>query len=512
MKLSKRTATQSTPVTRKPKPSKLSSSMPDALAGLLRKLKGYQRKSLQHVLVNPFAGVLLDPGLGKTLVILAAFWILKHLKLVDILVVIAPLRPAFQVWPKEIKKWGIPFSYAILHEDGDGRRDEIPDRDILIINYEGLAWLHPMMETLTKRGVCWLVPDESTKLKNNQSLRHRWADAIADCFGRRVILTGTPIPKGYIDLWGQMKIVDRGKRLGWAISHYRRWFLSIDETGAAWSNLPDPETKKVRRPPKAQRIQYIPTTEGTKEIERRVADCLIWFSDADLGLPPWLAINIEVELPPKARKIYDALERDFNTAVDIEGEGAVLINATNSGVLGQKLRQVANGGIYDEEHRHIFIHDEKSVAVVDYFEELSGKALMVAFEFNHDKERLVEAFRKEFGSTPPAIDGKTKVKEGNRLMESFNNGHEDLLLVQSTMMEGLNLQEACHNVCWHSLTWRADCYIQLIKRVHRLGQKHKVKVAHVIAKNTKDEKVWSVCRGRVITQTKFLKAIRSIRG
>lgn len=502
---------RSTSVTRKRRPSPLSSGMPAALVGLLRKLKGYQKKSLEHVLANPYGGVLLDPGLGKTLVILAAFWILKHLKYVDVLVVLAPLRPAFQVWPKEIEKWGIPFSCVVLHEDGDGRGEVVPKADILVINYEGLEWLHGKMAELTSRGVLWLVPDESTKIKNASSMRHRWADAIAECFGRRVILTGTPIPKGYIDFWGQMKIVDRGKRLGMFLKYYHRHFLAIDEKGDAYSLKPDADGH-VRRPHRSQRVTYVPTVEGRKVIEEAVADCLIWFSDADLGLPPWHPIVIEVELPKKIRAMYDRFENDFLTAVDLEGEGSMMITAANAGVLGSKLRQIANGGLYDETGKAIFLHNTKSVAVVDHFAELGGKALMVAYEFNHDRERLIEAYRKEYGMAPPAISGQTKVKEGNRLMESFNRGSECFLLVQSTMMEGLNLQEACHNVAWHSLTWRADCYIQLIKRVHRLGQKHRVTVAHFVAKDTRDERVWSVCRGRVITQKKFLEAIRRIRG
>lgn len=502
MSTSGRRAGASSRATRRMRRSTPSDTISRQLESLLAKLKGYQRTSVEHLLRQPFAGLLLDPGLGKTLCVLVAFWLLRRLGYVDWLLVVAPLRPCYQVWPKEIEKWGLPFKSVVLHgSDKDAILDdalsaEATPTDVFIINYDGLAWLHPHLERLTKRGTGWLVVDEMHKVKNAQSLRHRTLETMLDCFGRRTGLTGTVMPQGYIDLMGQMKVLDKGARLGWHVGVYRRWFNQIDaETGEVYHKAMGPPPKYLR---------WVPTKDGMKEIQRRTSDVLLQFSDTDLGLPPYRTHVIEVELPPDARTIYDALERDFLTAVDLEGVQKIMLSASNSGVLGQKLRQVCNGGVYDDLRQVVHLHHEKAQAVADYWEELHQRPLLVAFEFGHDRERL----KKTLGD-PPSIDGQTHIKEAVRLMERLNAGKESLLLVQESVMEGVNLQDACHDVIWHSLTWNAANYVQLIKRVHRLGQKHHVTVAHVVAKNTRDARVMSACRQKVVTQQRFLQAIRS---
>lgn len=513
--VSGRKATRSTNVTRVPKPGKStrvirtrSTTTSNLAPPELPELKKYQPKAVEWLLARPFAGLFLDPGLGKTLIVLISFWLLKKRGMIDFLIVVAPLLPCYQVWPREVEKWKFPFKVVVLH--GDGKDKLVHEKaDIYVINYDGLSWLHPYIELLRSRGHGWLVCDESTKAKNTQSLRSRVLKTFLECFARRTILTGTPSPNGYLDLFGQLMVLDLGTRLGTFYTHYAaKFFTQINpQTGEVYVpgrmiTLVNGNTIKEPRPPY---LTYVPSAKGEKKIREAIADICLRFSDAELGLPPWLPVVKTITLPPKARRIYDALEADFITAVEDEGEGAAILSASNSGVLGMKLRQIANGGLYDDDHNVIDLHYEKADAVLDLVEELSGAPLLVAYEFNHDRDRM----RKRLGKDTPSISGEMPIKERLRLCDEFNRGMHRALLVQCSMMEGLNLQATCRHVCWAAIIWNLEHYIQLIKRIHRLGQKHKVIVYHLVADNTRDERAFAVLKRKDRSQKKLLQFIGS---
>lgn len=449
-------------------------------------LKNYQVTGVKWLLQNPFAGIFLDPGLGKTLIVLLAFHLLKKAGYVDWLLVVAPKNPLHQVWPEEVKKWGFEFKVGMLH--GPKKDDAIKDKaDIYLVSYDGLEWLHERMELLTTRGTGMLVCDESTKIKHLRSKRHQFLDAIVQCFGRRAILTGTPIPNGYDDLFGQIKVLDLGKRLGRFRSDYRTRFMTqLSESYMSRKFVPK-------------------NKEAVKKIEEAIRDICLRFSDRDLGLKKWNSHTIKVQLPLTAREVYTRLEVGM-VAKLIEGT----VQANNPGVLTSKLRQVASGGVYIENELRVVksikqLHDAKTDAVEDLIDELGDKPLMVVYEFEHDLQRL----RARFGDIP-AIKGKVSVKKGLEIMRSFNEGKVPLLAAQeSAVALGLNLQKACSNICWYTITWNLENYIQAIKRVHRQGQKNNVHVYHIVADDTVDERVMSVIQGKNKTQRALLDALRA---
>lgn len=446
-------------------------------------LKEYQLTGVKWLLQNPFAGIFLDPGLGKTLIILTAFYLLRRAGFVDWMLVVAPPRPAWGVWPEEVKKWKFPFKVAMLH----GPKKEsalLEEADIYVTTYDSVEWLHPKIEALTKRGIGWLVADESTKVKRLKSLRHKFLDAIVQCFGRRAILTGTPIPNGYDDLFGQIKVLDLGQRLGRFIADYRTTYMVQD--GSSMGKRFVPKNK-----------------EAVKAIELKIRDICLRFSDKDLGLKRWNSHVIRVKLPLTARQIYSNLELSM-VANLVEGT----IQAVNPGVLTTKLRQVASGGVYldDELQGRINkqLHDAKTDAVEDLIEELGGKPLMIAYEFEHDLARL----RARFGDIP-AIKGKVSMKNTLRIMAEFNEGKHPILAAQEGAVAlGLNLQKKCCNIAWYTITWNLENYIQAIKRIHRQGQKNQVHVYHLVAEDTVDERVMEVIKGKDRTQRALLNALR----
>ena len=210
-----------------------------------------------------------------------------------------------------------------------------------------------------------------------------------------------------------------------------------------------------------------------------------------LDMPDLIENNIVVKLPDDAMEVYRAVEKDFITALDDR-----LVTAATAAAASTKLRQVANGGVFlDAEilasglrrpgkgRDWASLHSEKVNALRDLVDELQGAPLLVAYDFQHDLERLRTAFK----------DGvfacDYNMKQFPALEAKWNRGEIPVLFGHpQSIGHGLNLQGTSSNVCWHSLTWNRELYDQFVGRVWRQGNKHqKVIVHHIVAEDTIDE-------------------------
>jgi len=429
-------------------------------SGRAWKPHGYQKKAIKFGLQNSCAAFFLDPGLGKTSILLAIIKMLKKEGLIDKALIIAPLRVVYSVWPKEIEKWSdfSGLSYEILHGK-DKERAYARDADIYLVNPEGLSWLFGHKD-FKKRGFGLLGIDESTKFKSTSSLRFKILKNQLDYFARRYILTGTPTPNGYMDLFGQIYLLDQGAALGRYITHYRnRFFYPSGFQGYDW---------KLQK-------------GAEKQIQDAVRPIALRMDAADyLELPEIIVNDIYVDLPPEAREVYKEMEDELVAA--LEGNDIVAVSAA---VASAKCSQMANGGIYDEHGVAYRIHDEKSEALSSLIEELNGSPALVAYEYNHDLIRL----RGVLGKDVPFIGGGVTPKRSAALERMWNAGELPVLLGQpASIAHGLNLQNAGNHVVWHSLTWNFEYYDQFNRRVFRQGNQHKhVFIHRIIARDTVDE-------------------------
>lgn len=432
---------------------------------------------IRHLLQRPCGGVIGDPGTGKTGQVLATHTTLLKKNLIDKLLIFAPLNPIHETWPAEIEKWGFPLTHAILH---GSKKDEAlrTDADVYLINYDGLEWLSANHRELLKRGKrWWAVFDESTKIKHTNTKRFKLLRPMLPRFGRRTALTGTPAPNGLMDLFGQVYAIDLGERLGRYVTAYRReYFYPSGYGGYTW----------------------VLQEDGEKRIYEKLDGLFYRVDERVLDLPKLHDVPLWVPLTPKAKKVYDTLEKEFVAEVRKN-----LVTAVNAGVLSQKLRQVACGQLYDENHDSIEVHDRKIEAVTDLVEQLQGNPLLIGYEFTANGEKLAEVL------DAPLINGDTKRKEVKAIIADFNKGKHRAVVTQfATVALGLNMQEACHTMALFGLPWNLETYIQWKKRVHRGGQKRQVIAHHILARGTIEELQWRVLGEKGRTQAKLLTAIQ----
>ena len=101
---------------------------------------------------------------------------------------------------------------------------------------------------------------------------------------------------------------------------------------------------------------------------------------------------------------------------------------------------------------------------------------------------------------------KAQKIETNEDIEAWNRGEIPMALVHpASVGHGLNLQFGGHVLVWFSLTYDAELYAQLNKRLHRSGQTETVSVLHLITKNTIDEKVLQILQRKETNANNFLK-------
>jgi SNF2 family DNA or RNA helicase len=440
----------------------------------------YQEKAIEFLIERSEAGLFLDPGLGKTSITLAAFKALRSAGFVTKMLVVAPLRPCYSVWPKEVKKWDNfnALSVGILH---GAKKDKVlaEDHDIYVINPEGLRWLFTAIRG--RMPFEMLVVDESSKFKTTNTQRFKTVKPHLNKFKRRYILTGSPATNSLLDLFGQIFVMDLGKTFGPYVTHFRTQFFNQTGFGG---------------------YEWVLKKGADTEIYDRLAPSVLRMSAQDyLELPELIIEDIEVELPKKVRDMYDQLEASLR--LDFAA-GKVL--ASNAAVAAMKCRQIANGGVYlDGEDNWQHLHDAKTEAVEDLIEELEGQPALIAYEFRHDLERL----KKAIGKHTPHIGGGVSGKATDAIVDQWNRGELKALLGHpKSMSHGLNMQEAGRAVIWHSLTWSLEEYDQFIRRIWRQGQKGRVFVYRIIAKGTIDEAVVKALGRKDKTQSALFNALK----
>lgn len=453
----------------------------------------YQKRAVKFLLENSVGGLLLDPGLRKTSITLAALKVLRGEGIVGKTLIIAPLRVVYEVWPEEIDKWEDfrDTRYAILH--GPKKEAALQSKaDIYLINPEGLQWLFVALRGEKRWPFDVLVIDESTRFKHTNTARFKLLRPYLPRFGRRYILTGSPAPNGLMDLFGQVYIMDLGRSLGAYITHFRNKFFNKTGYGG---------------------YTYVLRDGAEAEIYNVIAPYVLRMSQEEyLKLPPLVDVTRTVELPPVARKQYDLMEATFMLMLE-KGK----VNAANAAVVGGKLRQIANGGVYldprgdgsGEKRSAAHLHDAKAEMLVELLEELSGQPTLVAYEFHHDLERLRPYLKAAGFGDVPYIAGGVTTKAFAAIKDDWNAGKVPVLLAQpQSVQHGLNLQKTGRAIIWYSIPWDLEIYTQFIRRIWRSGVTERVMNYRIVARDTTDEAILRALGAKHRTEKALLDAIR----
>ena len=437
----------------------------------------YQNYATNFILEHPVAAVLLEMGLGKSVITLTAIYELMLNRFeVEKVLVIAPLRVARDTWPAEIEKWehlrGLTYSVAIGTEAERIAALKRPAH-LYLINRENVDWL------ITKSHLPFdydmVVIDELSSFKSYAAKRFKSLLKVRPRVKRMVGLTGTPSGNGLMDLWAEFRVLDMGQRLGRYITHYRNNFF-----------VPDKRNQQMI-------FSYKPKPGAEDAIYKLISDITISMKSADfLKMPECIINEVPVALSEKEWSVYQALKEDM--VVDLKTEE---IDAVNAAALSGKLLQMANGAVYNEEKEVIRIHDRKLDALEDLIEGANGKPVLVAYWYNHDLQRIKQRFSVREIKTSQDI-------------KDWNNGEIPVAVIPpASAGHGLNIQFGGSTIIWFGLTWSLELYQQTNARLWRQGQNDTVVIHHIIAKDTIDEDVMVALRKKEKIQSALIDSVKA---
>lgn len=432
-------------------------------------LRDYQERMLAHQRANPRCALFVSPGLGKTPVTLTYLTELKASGAMKLALVVAPPRVASGTWPGEAAEWSNFSTLTVrsLVAKTAAKRVKLlkaaiaDGADVLTVNFESFEAVLKLLNEL-RISFDTLIVDEASKLRG---LRLRQGtkraklmyDASRRC-ARIVELTGSPAPKGLMDLYGLSLFLDDGQRLGKSFFSFAESYFSVFEL------------------PNGGRI-YTPLKGALERVTGRIKDvCLSMRPEQVFKVNKPQIIPVPVTLSPEARAHYDELERENITKL---GDSTVL--AVNEAVLAGKLLQAASGTCYAEDGSTVVLHDEKLSALESIVEEICGESLAVVVTFKADMTRIKAAF-------PRARELRTDAD-----MAAWNRGEIEMLLLQpASVGHGVSLQHGGRNLCFYNQLFDWELASQVAERlgpVRQLqsGYDRVVRQFHIVATNTYDE-------------------------
>lgn len=435
---------------------------------------------LRHQRCNLWA----PPGFGKTSMTFTALDAMYLLGMESRpTLVIGPLRVARDVWSTEAAKWQHLRDIDVVTLCGAPKQREAAlhqDAAVFTVNYDKLPWLVDHLGDRWPFGT--VIADESTRIKSFRMTQggkraHALAKVAWTHVNRWVNLTGTPLPNGLQDLWGQMWFVDKGHRLGRTFTAFtQRWF----RTGFDGFGLH-------------------PFPHSQKEIEDKIRDVTLalkvedWF---DVREP--IVNEVRVRLPPAAMKVYKSFEKTMFAELSCGSE----LEVFNAAALTNKCLQIANGVVYHEDGEKP-LHDAKLEALESLVEEIN-QPILVAYSFRSDIPRI----RKLFGNRVALLGEESG-------MRAFRAGKADIGLTHDASLgHGVDgLQDVTNVLIRFGHTWNLENRLQLVERIGPVrqmqsGHDRPVLIYDIVAEDTLDEDVIVRHKTKAEVQDILLSAMR----
>lgn len=441
----------------------------------------YQRTAIRWVVDHPRCVLLLDMGLGKSVVTLTAIQQLMDDCEVGRTLVVAPKKVAETTWSTEAEKWDHLQGLRVARVIGTEKQRSLAlaeKADVYVTGRDNFVWL--VGRYGGRLPFDMLVIDELTSFKSAKSERFK-AMRIASPSVKRVVgLTGTPAPHGLLDLWAQMYCIDLGKRLGKSVTRYRDAYFETHK----WNNI----------------VVRCDVKKGCDTLIReKISDiCLSMQARDYLQLPDMITHTVKIQLGEKTMAAYNKFEKERVLAFqEAHGDEPANILANSAAGLMNKLSQYAAGAIYDTEGQVHDIHGEKLDRLAEIVE-AAGSSVLVFYQYRHDVPRIASRLK----------DRTVRVYRDERDLSDWNAGKIDVLLAHpASTAYGLNMQQGGHYIVWFGTGWNLELYQQANARLHRQGQPFPVTVYRLVCAGTVDERACEALEGKKGVQQGLLDSL-----
>jgi SNF2 family DNA or RNA helicase len=433
------------------------------------------------------------PGAGKTTIVYAAYSYLKTIqdsnKKVDKLVVIGP-KSSFAPWEKEYEECfgkrveSQRISGEVLIEERKQHLASGNPAELTLISFHSVPNLQNEIDNFIKKNNVMLVVDEAHRIKNPDGKNSVSILEVGKEAKSRVVLTGTPLPNGYQDLYNLYKFIYP--------YHYK------DILKFHYGNLEDMTQK--------QELE----SDRVNQLVDNISPFFIRIKKDDLNLPSTEEKIINIEMDERQREIYDFIEgqyidsfRDNNSATvkDILNK-AKLIRlrqaSTNPSLL---LQPIIENLEKDDENKNRFSSSNEKIADIDIFQEILDYKDVIPNKFVAIKDLLknkiipqsekviiwtifiknakqLQEYLQSHSIKAELLLGEIEQNKREKVIDSFNNpkdlSFQVVIANPFTVAESISLHKGCHNAIYMERDYNCGNFLQSKDRIHRVGLRNQI--------------------------------------
>lgn len=445
---------------------------------------------------------LMEMGTGKTKVCIDEFQELYYEGKIEFVFIMAP-KGVYMNWinnelPAHLTQQAKDDSFTRVWMSGGGNKTEqeylshlLGDHaiylKIFVMNTEAISSGDKAMKfarALLKKyeGRSYFALDESTYAKNPDSKRSENAAELANMATYRRIMTGYPVPRAPLDMYGQAEVLKKGL-LG------QSWYAFR----ARYARLREMELKgRIQANGKPQKIVVVDGYKNIDDLQDRIKE---WsyrvLKEECLDLPPKIYTRRDVELTEDQQRHYADLKQ-FSIA-ELQ-PGVVSTNMVITKLL--RLQQLICGHIKDDDGVLRSVKNNRVDALMDVLGEASGKVIIWS-RFRHDIDVIVDRIRAEHGqfSVAQFHGGNTKTRDQEAW--SFINEDECRFMVSSYAGGHGNTWIVADTVVYFSNEFDLEKRMQSEDRAHRGGQTKHVTYVDLVSPGTIDEKILEALRDKI---------------
>jgi len=469
-----------------------------SIPGFKRSLKTYQIMPVRHLISLKNAANFSVPGSGKTTIILAAYALLKEQKVVDKLLVIGPYS-SLMPWEDEIQECFTNPPFTIRIHGKIGKRMAIyyeqnnKDYEIYLTTYHTAVNDIDKLSKLISKEKFMVVLDESHNVKN---INGKMANTLLNLNllpVAKAILTGTPMPNDYTDLFIQFTFLYPSTLLGNATS-FKAKSQQRSRIERFLKEQIDPLFTRITKaqlglPEYQEHYLYVEMSESQTKLYRAVAEhydvILKEMSIINFGLLNQyrrskairlrqIASNLNLLMKPSQE--YDGVEtlrEEIEQDGDYTGTDVILdiINLIPEQLIAENSPKIA-----------------KVLALVKKLREKGVKKLIIWSDFilniktmkkilENELSDLFSQIESIYGETPKAKDEDIRndtIDDESRegIIRNFKKDpNEPAILIMNPMAcaESISLHRVCHYAIYLDRSYNCGQFMQSKDRIHRIG-------------------------------------------
>lgn len=424
----------------------------------------HQAKAVAKLLPTRYGALFMEMGTGKTRTALELIKIRQSK--ISKFIWITPVSLKSNVKEEIVKHSNIKASDIYIFNDKTDDQN-IPDKFAYILGIESIGMsdrVYLALDSLVDND-SFIIVDESSFIKGNSQQSRRIIKSTKNT-RYRLILTGTPISQGIIDLYNQMRFLSPkifGYKSFYAFANYHIKYSS------KYSNQILGFYNETYLAEKMKPYVY----QVTKE------ECLT--------LPEKNYIDKYFSMSDAQRVHYEEAKEELLFQVDISD-----IDGTNILKLFTRLQQIVSGFYKNSNDEIITITNSRVTFLSDIIQEIDkDKKIIVWSKFIYDIKIISNMISENFGEDSFVVyTGEQNENEKSISLNKFKDNPDVRFFIatQSSGAYGLTLTESYHAIFYNN-TFKYSQRIQAEDRIHRIGQTEITNYINISCLNSIDTKI-----------------------